>query len=101
MWPRRPPNRGLHNGGMSEHEARLLVFGGRDEAETAAEQLPELLPGLAGPPRVVREALAGEDDAEDAQWLVALEPPEGGWRARQLDVLAELAAEHDGWVETA
>jgi hypothetical protein len=77
----------------------LLVFAERDDAEEVAEIVAEEFP-VIGMSVVVRETLAGEDDAEDAQWLVVVEdpaeilPPEGPAR---LDALAE---EYDGWRET-
>ncbi|MGH8876423.1 MAG: hypothetical protein ACRD0P_03635 [Stackebrandtia sp.] len=77
---------------------RLLVIPDRDAAEQAAEDIAEA--GLAtAPPRVVREALAGEDDAEDAQWVVVLEAPSRGWSAALLAQLDRIAADHSGWVE--
>lgn len=73
---------------------QLLVFHERADAEEVAETLGEWFPSL-GVPRVVREALAGEDDAEDAQWLVVLE----GLGAESLARADELAARYDGWRE--
>ncbi|MBF8185168.1 hypothetical protein ITP53_05315 [Nonomuraea sp. K274] len=73
---------------------QLLVFGERDDAEEVAETLGEWFPSL-GVPRVVRETLAGEDDAEDAQWLVVVE----GLEKRALGKVDELVARHDGWRE--
>ncbi|TDE59283.1 hypothetical protein E1295_03370 [Nonomuraea mesophila] len=72
----------------------LLVFGERDDAEEVAETLGEWFPSL-GLPRVVRETLAGEDDAEDAQWLVVVEGVDDGALAR----LDELVARYEGWRE--
>ncbi|MCF6471219.1 hypothetical protein FAF44_22875 [Nonomuraea sp. MG754425] len=72
----------------------MLVFGERDDAEEVAETLGERFPGL-GVPRVVRETLAGEDDAEDAQWLVVVE----GLDEAALAEVDELVARHDGWRE--
>ncbi|MFI9561698.1 hypothetical protein [Nonomuraea endophytica] len=71
----------------------LLVFGERGDAEAVAEALGEWLGEV---PRVVRETLAGEDDAEDAQWVVVVEdlPAE---LAGQVEALAE---EYDGWRES-
>jgi hypothetical protein len=46
--------------------------------------------------QVVREALAGEDDAEDAQWLVVLQGPRERYDPERLDALAD---EYDGWLE--
>ncbi|MEV4433355.1 hypothetical protein [Streptomyces sp. NPDC049555] len=79
----------------SEPVRHLLVLPDRDAAEEAADEAGRRF-GLDEDPRVVREALAGEDDAEDAQWLVVLEDPDG-----DLDVAAlrELADEYDGWLE--
>lgn len=73
----------------------VLVLPDRDAAQDVAEALPERF-GLAAEPRLVRDALAGEDDAEDAQWLVVIEDPAG-----QLDpaALDELVAGYEGWRE--
>jgi hypothetical protein len=43
-----------------------------------------------------RDALAGEDDAEDAQWLVIVEDEDGDLDAEVLD---EIAAGYGGWLE--
>ncbi|MEU6787089.1 hypothetical protein ABZ912_48545 [Nonomuraea angiospora] len=72
----------------------LLVFGERDDAEEVAETLGEWFPAL-GVPRVVRETLAGEDDAEDAQWLVVVEGLDEGALAK-VDGLVER---YEGWRE--
>ncbi|MEW2524907.1 hypothetical protein [Streptomyces sp. NPDC047071] len=73
----------------------VLVLPDRDAAEGVAEELPDRF-GVAEEPQLVRDALAGEDDAEDAQWLVVVEDPE-----RRLDptALDGLAAEYEGWLE--
>ena len=73
----------------------VLVLPDRDAAEEVAEELPDRF-RVAEEPQLVRDALAGEDDAEDAQWLVVVEDPE-----RRLDraALDELAAEYEGWLE--
>ncbi|WP_372452030.1 hypothetical protein [Streptomyces oryzae] len=73
----------------------VLVLPDKDAAEEVAAQL-ELRLGLAEEPELVREALAGEDDAEDAQWLVVLEDPHSAY---DLALLDSLAAAHDGWLE--
>ncbi|MEV0161003.1 hypothetical protein [Nonomuraea fuscirosea] len=73
---------------------QLLVFAERDDAEEVAETLGEWFPEL-GVPRVVRETLAGEDDAEDAQWLVVVE----GLGAGRLAKVDELIERYDGWRE--
>jgi hypothetical protein len=74
----------------------VLVLPDRDAAEAAAERLTEEHPALPEP-ELHREALAGEDDAEDAQWLVVLPSPlPPGLTPAALDA---LAADHDGWLE--
>ncbi|MGW1889060.1 hypothetical protein ACWCP6_02205 [Streptomyces sp. NPDC002004] len=73
----------------------VLVMPDRDAAEEAAEALGERF-GLVEDPRLVRDALAGEDDAEDAQWLVVLADPDDELDPKALD---EFAAEWDGWRE--
>jgi hypothetical protein len=73
----------------------ILVLPDRDAAEEVADTVRESFP-LAAEPHLVREALAGEDDAEDAQWLVVVEDPQG---RLVPDRLAELAEAHDGWRE--
>ncbi|MFG2821266.1 hypothetical protein ACGFX4_17785 [Kitasatospora sp. NPDC048365] len=83
----------------ANHDRQLLVLPDRDTAEAVAEELSARWPVLADP-EVVRDSLAGEDDAEDAQWLVVLEAPEeDGWTAEVLEGLDGLIAEHDGWRE--
>lgn len=81
------------NGGVSERH--VLVLPDRDAAEEVAEELPARF-GVAEEPQLLRDALAGEDDAEDAQWLVVVEDPDGRLDASALD---ELAAEYEGWLE--
>ncbi|ORT61987.1 hypothetical protein [Streptomyces sp. CB03238] len=73
----------------------VLVLPDRDAAEEVAEELGERF-GITEEPQLVRDALAGEDDAEDAQWLVVVEDPDGRLAARDLD---EFAAQWDGWRE--
>ena len=73
----------------------LLVFGGREEAEEVAETLGEWFPE-GGVPRVVRETLAGEDDAEDAQWIVVAD----GLGEAAMERVEELLDRYDGWLET-
>ncbi|MCK1795882.1 hypothetical protein MTQ01_07675 [Streptomyces sp. XM4193] len=67
----------------------------RDSAEELATELVEEH-GIAQEPQILREALAGEDDAEDAQWLVVLDSA-----ASTIDVqaLQELAHSYEGWLE--
>lgn len=73
----------------------VLVLPDRDTAEEVAEELPARF-GIREEPQLVRDALAGEDDAEDAQWLVVVEDPEGRLDSAALDA---LAAEYEGWLE--
>ncbi|MBT2368301.1 hypothetical protein J7E88_23985 [Streptomyces sp. ISL-10] len=76
-------------------ERHVLVLPDRDAAEDAAEELAGRF-GVTDEPQLVRDALAGEDDAEDAQWLVVVEDPDGRLDAHALD---EFAAEYEGWLE--
>ncbi|WP_329465214.1 hypothetical protein [Streptomyces sp. NBC_01431] len=80
---------------MNDVTRHVLVLPDRDAAEEVATELATLF-GLAEEPQLVRDALAGEDDAEDAQWLVVVEDA-----AARLDptALDDLAAGHDGWLE--
>jgi hypothetical protein len=73
----------------------VLVLPDRDAAEEAAEALAERF-AVTEEPQLVRDALAGEDDAEDAQWLLVIEDAQ-----KRLDpaALDEFAAEWDGWRE--
>ncbi|MEV8452196.1 hypothetical protein AB0467_05065 [Streptomyces sp. NPDC052095] len=73
----------------------VLVLPDRDAAEEVAEELG-LRFGVAEEPQLVRDALAGEDDAEDAQWLVVVEDTAARLDATALDA---LAAEYEGWLE--
>ncbi|QDY76682.1 hypothetical protein [Streptomyces qinzhouensis] len=79
---------------MSEGR-HVLVLPDRDAAEGVAEELADRF-GVTEEPQLVRDALAGEDDAEDAQWLVVVEDP-----ADRLDPVAldAFAAEYEGWLE--
>lgn len=73
----------------------VLVLPDRDSAQEVAELLTSRF-GLREEPHPVRDALAGEDDAEDAQWLVVVEDADAGLDAAALDA---LAVEFDGWLE--
>ncbi|MBL1112671.1 hypothetical protein JK364_09705 [Streptomyces sp. 110] len=79
----------------SPHARHILVLPDRDAAEEVAQALPERF-GITQEPQLVRDALAGEDDAEDAQWLVVIEAPVGRVDPTALDALAD---EYDGWLE--
>ncbi|MFD8727155.1 hypothetical protein [Streptomyces sp. NPDC059611] len=73
----------------------VLVVPDRDAAEEVAGELADRF-GVAEEPQLVRDALAGEDDAEDAQWLVIVEDPAGRLDQAALD---DFAAEYEGWLE--
>ncbi|MFE9770795.1 hypothetical protein ACFYOV_03750 [Streptomyces sp. NPDC005931] len=73
----------------------VLVLPDRDAAEEVVEALAERF-GVEEEPRLVRDALAGEDDAEDAQWLVVLRDEEDRLDPAELD---EFAARWEGWRE--
>ncbi|MET9159374.1 hypothetical protein ABZX56_16755 [Streptomyces parvulus] len=73
----------------------VLVLPDREAAEEAAQALGERF-GLDEEPRILRDALAGEDDAEDAQWLVLLSDERALLDPGELD---EFAAEWEGWRE--
>jgi len=73
----------------------VLVLPDRDAAQEVAETLADHF-GITEEPQLVRDALAGEDDAEDAQWLVVVEDPAGRLDPAALD---GFAAEHEGWLE--
>ncbi|MEU8702891.1 hypothetical protein AB0C61_35595 [Streptomyces sp. NPDC048680] len=73
----------------------VLVLPDRDTAQEVASELSERF-GVTEEPQLVRDALAGEDDAEDAQWLVVVEDPDRRLDAAALDV---FAAEYEGWLE--
>ncbi|MFF5569079.1 hypothetical protein ACFY7Z_31070 [Streptomyces sp. NPDC012623] len=73
----------------------VLVLPDRDAAEEVARSLGERF-AVTEEPQLVRDALAGEDDAEDAQWLVVLEDPEGRFDPAELD---DFVADWEGWRE--
>ncbi|ARF61678.1 MULTISPECIES: hypothetical protein [Streptomyces] len=73
----------------------VLVLPDRDAAEEVAEEMADRF-GVAEEPQLVRDALAGEDDAEDAQWLVVVEDPAGRLDPVALNAFAE---EYEGWLE--
>lgn len=75
----------------------VLVLPDRDAAEEVAQALGERF-GVAEEPRLVRDALAGEDDAEDAQWLVVVEDPGARMDGAALDA---FVAGWDGWREAS
>ncbi|MET4657051.1 hypothetical protein ABID80_000743 [Streptomyces sp. PvP037] len=73
----------------------VLVLPDRDAAEEVAEALGERF-GVDEEPRLVRDALAGEDDAEDAQWLVLLRDEPARLDPAELN---EFVAGWEGWRE--
>ncbi|MFH8441159.1 hypothetical protein ACH4D3_08000 [Streptomyces sp. NPDC018026] len=73
----------------------VLVLPDRDAAEEAAQELGERF-GTDEEPRILRDALAGEDDAEDAQWLVVLRDERALLDPGELDA---FAGEWEGWRE--
>ncbi|AIV38904.1 hypothetical protein ABZT26_03695 [Streptomyces sp. NPDC005395] len=73
----------------------VLVLPDRDAAEEAAQALGERF-GIDEEPRILRDALAGEDDAEDAQWLVVLRDEREALDPGELDA---FAGEWEGWRE--
>jgi hypothetical protein len=80
----------------------LLVLPDREDAEDLAEELAQD-PALTQV-RVVREALAGEDDAEDHEWAVyvradTIDDPRCAAAQALRERLAGLAAQLDGWVD--
>lgn len=71
----------------------LIVLPDRESAEEVADDLEaEGFPGV----RVVREALAGEDDSEDHEWAVYVRTPGDPTYAVRF---AALAAALDGWYD--
>ncbi|SDM81601.1 hypothetical protein SAMN05444921_113239 [Streptomyces wuyuanensis] len=74
----------------------VLVLPDRDAAEEVVEAIGDHF-AVNDEPQLVRDALAGEDDAEDAQWLVVVEDPEGRLSPVELD---EFVADWDGWRES-
>ncbi|MFI6097343.1 HAD-IA family hydrolase [Lentzea sp. NPDC051213] len=73
----------------------LLILPDRDEAEELAT---ELLADGWGPCAVHRDMLAGEDDAEDVDWVIELTTaPDGAPASARRDELDALAERHDGF----
>ncbi|SMC68546.1 haloacid dehalogenase superfamily, subfamily IA, variant 3 with third motif having DD or ED [Lentzea albidocapillata] len=73
----------------------LLILPDRDEAEGVAASL---LGSGWGPCAVHRDMLAGEDDAEDVDWVVELTTaPDGLPASAHRAELDDLAEQHDGF----
>lgn len=79
----------------------LLVFPERDDADEVAEQLREEdFDGV----RVVREALAGEDDSEAHDWVVhvrvdTIDDPSSAVAQALVERFEAITAERDGWLD--
>ncbi|WP_170191784.1 HAD family hydrolase [Saccharothrix syringae] len=87
---------GTGGGTTGADGALLLVLHDRDDAEEAARELAEA--GWA-PCAVHRDLLAGEDDAEDADWVVELVTgPDGRAASLHRGLVEGLAARYDGFV---
>lgn len=75
--------------------AVLVTLPDRDDAEELADQLLEQ--GYE-PCLVHRDMLAGEDDAEDVDWVIeVLTGPHGGPAVFDESHLAALARDYDGF----
>lgn len=79
----------------------LLVFPERDDAEEVAEELRE---DEFDEVRVVREALAGEDDSEDHDWAVyvrvdTVEDPTSAVARALVERFEQLTTDRDGWLD--
>ncbi|NHN57101.1 hypothetical protein G9U51_15125 [Calidifontibacter sp. DB0510] len=79
----------------------LMVFPQRDDAEAVADELRE--DDLAQV-RVVRDALAGEDDSEDHDWAVhvrvdTIEDPSSAPARALSDRFEAMATERGGWLD--
>ncbi|WP_231114964.1 HAD-IA family hydrolase [Lentzea aerocolonigenes] len=73
----------------------LLILPDREEAQELAAELAE---DGWGPCHVHRDMLAGEDDAEDVDWVIELATaPDGTPASAHRPVLDDLADRHDGF----
>lgn len=82
----------------ADASAVLLVLPERADAEELAETLAER--GYA-PCTVHRDMLAGEDDAEDVDWVIEVRTaPHGRTATAEAEALAALAEERDGFAHT-
>lgn len=80
---------------LSTVDCVLIVLSDRENAERLAE---ELATDGWSPCLVHKELLAGEDDAEDADWVIELTTAPGGEPAgTRMDELAEIADVHEGF----
>lgn len=79
----------------------LLVFPERDDADAVAEQLRD---EDFTEVRVIREALAGEDDSEDHEWGVyvrvdTVDDPTSAVARGLIDRFETTAADRGGWLD--
>lgn len=79
----------------------LLVFPERDDADEVAEELRD---EEFDEVRVVREALAGEDDAEAHDWAVyvrvdTIDDPTSAVANALVARFEEMTADRDGWLD--
>lgn len=95
MCPPSAPRAATAENGSVSDVRHVLVLPDREAAEDAAEALAERF-GTDEEPRLLRDALAGEDDAEDAQWLLVLRDEDERLDPAELDAFAR---EWDGWRE--
>ncbi|PSL54553.1 HAD superfamily hydrolase (TIGR01509 family) [Saccharothrix carnea] len=87
---------GVGTGSAAASGPLLLVLHDRDDAEEAAREL-----SAAGwqPCAVHKDVLAGEDDLEDADWVVELTTgPDDRPASTHRGLLEELAGRYDGFV---
>ena len=80
----------------------LMLFPERDVAEEIADDLR--IDDEFSDVRVVREALAGEEDDEDHEWGVyvrqdTIDDPASAVARALAERFEKLAAEHDGWLD--
>ncbi len=73
-----------------------MVFPDRDDAERIADDLRD---EARFEVRVVREALAGEDDSEDHEWAVHVVSDQDQDDDELRERFAALADEFDGWYD--
>lgn len=79
-----------------------MVLPDRDTAEEVADELSDN--DEFASVRVVSESLAGEDDAEDVDWVVhvtvdTIDDPTGAVARGLADRFTALAEENDGWLD--
>ncbi len=79
----------------------LLVFPDRDDAEEVADELRD---DDFTDVRVVREALAGEDDSEDHDWAVyvnvdTIDDPTSAVGKALVERFEQLCEDRDGWLD--